>query len=230
MFENDLKNESIISNWICDNYFKTQQFSGEFEYVNDLNRQRKGIDLIVKSEAIFNDSKLHIIDEKAASNYIKISKHQKNMPTFSFELDYMGKNGERNDGWLFGKQFKETEYYLISWLWADNLNFKKTRNTLPTNDLTYESLSKAKCLLIKKSAIHDYLRKFKVTESNFRAISERIRDKQIVKSGKKSLCENQKYPRIYYSEKLKEKPVNVIIHEKELEKLATIQFIVESIE
>ncbi|MHC5247507.1 hypothetical protein [Enterococcus sp. LJL90] len=221
MFEKDLANEAIISQWIRDYFFSTNEYQGDFEYITDIESQKKGMDLVLHSHVLFGDNARHVIDEKSASNYIKINDMERNMPTFAFELDYQGVNGKRNDGWLFGNQFKETEYYLINWLWAGNYSGEKgQKKDIDVTEITYDSLTKAKCLLIKKEDIQDYLKKFKVTSRNYRIVSERIRNKSIIKENKKSLDDNFKFPRVHYSPQLAEKPVNVVIHQNDLEKLA----------
>lgn len=222
MFKKDLTNEAIISKWVKNHFFNTDTYNGDFEYITDLDSQKKGVDLILQSNDFFGDNNPHMIDEKSASNYIRIGENEKNMPTFAFELDYQGRDGSRNDGWLFGEQFATTEYYLLSWLWAGNYEKKLgKKRDVPVKEISYEILTKAKCLLIKKKRIQEYLTEFKVTNRNYRKISQRIRDKSIVDEDKKSLTDSAKYPSVHYSPHLIEKPVNVVIHQDALERLAT---------
>src|SRR5699024_8515359 len=129
---------------------------------------------ILKSHEIFKDNKYHNIDEKSATSYIKTSLKESNIPTFAFELDYKNKdNNSRNDGWLFGEQFDKTEYYLISWIWAD-IPMKNGGKFGKTSEVTFHNILKAKLFLISKKDMNSYLIKFKVIKKNINIISENI--------------------------------------------------------
>ena len=110
-FDRDKDIEEIVSKWteqyLCNN---KKHFSGEYIRNTDIQLQKSGVDIILKSHEIFKDNEHHNIDEKSATSYIKTNLKESNIPTFAFELDYKNKdNDNRNDGWLFGEQFDKTD-------------------------------------------------------------------------------------------------------------------------
>lgn len=98
-FQTDLNQERILSDYL-DRIYKSKNLS--FERNHDLNMQHRGVDVI------FNiNSKEYLIDEKAQLHYLN-----QDLPTFTFELSYLNKEGNINQGWLFDDQ-KFTQYYFL---------------------------------------------------------------------------------------------------------------------
>lgn len=220
-FNQDLKLEHIISAWIEENHFIDKPNRYEYRRCSDLISQRRGIDAKLKSLSVLKDNLWHSIDEKAASNYMKFSLEQESLPTFAFELDCKKKNSanteDRVPGWLFGNQYSDTEYYLISWLWA-----KKKKSAY---NYKFEDLLKAECYLISKNDIHKYLHDFGINHNTFIEKSKKIRDS---KKNRMYLSNNSGAPYLYYTDNRDEKPVNVIIKKWKLKEMAIDTFIVEN--
>src|SRR5699024_2060269 len=229
LFDRDKNIEEIVSKWTEQYLFNNKKyFSGEYIRNTDIQLQKSGVDIILKSHEIFKDNKYHNIDEKSATSYIKTSLKESNIPTFAFELDYKNKdNNSRNDGWLFGEQFDKTEYYLISWIWAD-ITMKNGGKFGKKREVTFHKILKEKLFLISKKDMHSYLRNIKVTKRNFNIISEKIRSsgeiKIIIPRGNPN-----RTPNIQYSKHLEEKPVNVVISEYKLKQLSIKTWEIESV-
>ena len=130
--------------------------------------------------------------------------------SFAFEISF-GKPSNRSEGWLFNSE-KETEYYLLIWIWAN-------RDWNPTS----EDITKLECLLIKRKDIIEYLEKEGFTE-------EFIKDKEknILKDELTGAIEKGKHPFVYFyfTTRLVEKPFNVIIRKEKLKELALKEFVI----
>lgn len=218
LYNQDKETEEIVSRWTEKNIFNKTNFEGEYIREDSARAQKSGVDIILKSNELFGDEKYHTVDEKSATNYIRTNLKEDNIHTFAFEIDYKNRNNEkRNEGWLFGNQFANTEYYLISWIWA-NVSKDKRGFGIKT-EVTMDNILKARLFLINKERIHHYLENFKVTKNNFMRVSERIR--HLDETKKVISKSNNRTPNVQYSEHLEEKPVNVIISEHNLRELST---------
>lgn len=216
-YQKDKECEEIISLWMEENLFKNETFPGTYCKNNDIRLQKSGVDGFLKHPDVFNDEEYHAIDEKSATTYIRTKLEEDNIPTFAFELDYKSQNGARNEGWLFGNQYDETEYYLLSWIWANVT--KKNNGFGRKEEISKDNILKVKAFLIAKQHIHEYLEPFKVTKENFMVISQRMRSRTELK---KSINpeKNKRTPNIQFSKHIKEQPVNVIISEYYLKQLS----------
>ncbi|WP_192987804.1 hypothetical protein [Carnobacterium mobile] len=210
-FKNDLNVERIISLWTEENYFKSELNLYSYKRCESAVEQNKGKDAAIKNNLVFKDDFFHNIDEKAASSYIRTDLTAGNLSTFAFELDCKRHGSpnpkDRVPGWLFGDKYSLTEYYLLSWVWAEN------------NHLSSASqLKKIKCLLVSKKAIQDYVATFGIDKTTFMEEAKKTRNN---KQGKIFLSKyDKKTPNLQYSKKLEELPVNIIISEYMLKKLA----------
>jgi len=173
----------------------------EFIRYQDKRRQLQGKDVRFSWDKLENI----IVDEKVQSQYIN-----KNLPTFAFEISSWF-SGKRSEGWLFNPE-KLTEYYLCIWIWA-----KRSWN--PSSD----DITKLDCLLIKRQDIIDYLKK-----EGFSKEKILKREKEIIKSGIKGPIDKRKHSFIYFykTNRLAEKPFNVIIRKNKLVELSTRHFVV----
>lgn len=217
-YEVDKKCEEIVSKWVEENIFNQPKFNGEYIRNENEELQKSGADLFLKSDEIFEDNEEYVIDEKCATSYIKTDVRESNIPTFAFELDYEGKSGKRNDGWLYGSQFKDTDYYLLYWLWA---NVERRSDKLGKKEqVSKDNILKVKAFLIEKKKVQEYLVHFKITPSNYRRASHRLRNEMEENKVYINKNKNRKTPNVQYNAYLKEKPVTVIISENDLRNMA----------
>ena len=174
---------------------------------------------MLQSEEIFGDSNAYAIDEKCATSYIKTDLNQENMPTFAFELDYKGKSGTRNAGWLFGNQYSKTDYYLITWLWADINESEEKKENLKKH-VTESNITKVKAILINKEKIRAFITSYGINIQNYMRASKKLREEKDELYINLNQEGNKKTPKIQYTTNLYEKPVNIIVSEYDLKKLA----------
>ena len=90
MFKKDLASEQDLYSYLDDVY---ESLGLEMDRIEDKNLQLKGVDLIYKGLR-----KAYYIDEKAQLHYIN-----KDLPTFTFELDFMLYNVPKV-GWFLDEE------------------------------------------------------------------------------------------------------------------------------
>lgn len=224
-FKEDLEVEEIISLWLEDNYFDKDSNNYQYTRCDITEYQEKGIDAALINPHVFKDNNPRFIDEKAASSYIRTDLKSESIPTFAFELDCKRKDStnieDRVPGWLFGNKYRGTQYYLLSWVWAevDNLGGWGA-GVGDKSQVTLDNITKVKCLLVPKKAVRDYAIKFGVNEKNYMQKAKELR-----LSGKqKILLSDGKTPNLHHSYNLEESPVNIIIAEYYLKKMAVHSF------
>lgn len=206
-FHKDLKIEHEIAKYL-DKHLYTEPTFSKCIRPDDLDSQHKGIDVILSSSK-FNiyDAK---VDEKCTSHYVNCD-----IPTFAFELLYY-KNGEKKVGWFLNKE-KETEYYNLIWPFA----YPASR-TGRFDDFQFSSISGIRYMIVKKSAIIDYLNKHEFNHD--RIISELrcfIKSKE-----ERSTYDNRYHFYMRKSNQYAESPINLIIDRSELKKMAIVSGII----
>lgn len=222
-FEKDLKNEQILTQWVIDNFISVE--SEKYEVVEDLETQNSGVDFVMTSKDIFGFNLPYKIDFKAALNYIRPMKDEydnkpRKMPTFAFELSFLNRENEEREGWLFGEKYNNTEYYMLAWIWV---NLPVTYNksgyiAIDIDKFNYESIREVEVMIINKEKIQSYARKHNIDQETAVEKSQEMRHND---TREVALTENSRFPKLHYSSFLQEKPVNLVIHIKDLEEMAT---------
>lgn len=250
-FSNDLKAEDLVTDWFTKNFSNKKPFLtkrddythyyekqvGEpsiekIEKVTDASLQKKGVDLLITSKQLFGDEKEHKVDIKSAINYIKPVRdangnRPNSLPTFAFELYFKNGYGNERDGWLYSEKYCDTEYYIVSWLWANvqpEYNPKGFVKNVEIGKLNMENIAEIEFLVIEKKRIQEHATKIGITKENFRDISKEMWKNNITK---KPNHDADDYLR--YSNTLMEKPVNLIIKKKKLKEVFGNTWIIQSI-
>ncbi len=184
-----------------DRHFYPEFVRNQTRY-SDLETQLKGVDVVFD----FEEHTGLLVDEKAAAHFVN-----KNIPTFAFEVDFIGIDGHLKEGWLFDKK-KETQYYLLSWIQA-----ARTRN------FTCEDISQLEVILIDRLKTIGLLKAFGMDKNRAIEISQKLRAKnQFGVSNKNSATPFY----FYFTKRLTEKPINIIIIKNALIKLAALHKII----
>lgn len=173
---------------------------------DDTKSQLKGSDIILSIPS----KNLHdiVVDEKAATQYIN-----KGLPTFALELSFVV--GDKVvDGW-FVDDNKDTEYYEFQWIKAD---------TNDTWNLQEKDITEVEYMLVSKQAIRDYL-----SQQGYSVEKLKEKAKDIREIGKDGQAEKETGKSYWFfnSTRLAEKPINLILQKKELERLASIHEIIK---
>lgn len=184
-------------------------------HYDDKENQLKGKDC----DLVFNDLKASSVDVKCAHDYVRTDILEGSLPSFAFELSFFN-GGKERQGWLYDTS-KETQYYLLSWIWA-----RKEKYIGP------DDILKLECCLVERQRILYFLATRGLYPGNAAEINRMIRRSD--KDGKHGIGDiRQNYPDVdmeggfhfYYSKDGKaEKPINVIIYKKHLLELAAKKF------
>jgi len=175
-------------------YFK---YASDFQRCQDLSSQLKGIDVVFNYKG-----NRFVVDEKAAVHYVN-----KNLPTFAFELDFIGRDNQLHNGWFYDTS-KSTEYYLLSWIWASK-----------TKGFTSEDISKIDLILVNRKSVQEMLLSHGLGKERALRGSKYLRERNLFGVFGKS---SSKPFYFYYTQHLAEKPINIIIRKKALQEISVL--------
>lgn len=185
--------EKVMAQFLDEHFYKKIGYTWR-ERVTDRERQVKGLDVILK-----RDGKVYNIDEKAAIRYTN------GLKTFALELSFLNRKGNRVDGWLIDEK-KINDYFVFVWI-------NKIEGELIEN---VESFKEVEVALVSKEKIMIYLESLGWDVDKLLIKDERIRDGIDDNLGdiKKNGC------KFSYSERLFEKPINILLPKQAYIKIA----------
>lgn len=186
-FESDLNQESILSEYL-DSIYNSKNL--DFERISDINKQHKGIDIIIKHK-----SKEYIIDEKAQLHYLNAD-----LPTFTFELSYLNNEDELKKGWLFDDNKLTMYYFLITGMFL-----KGDKKILISSD----DFKKLKITSVNRQKLIYHLESIGLNESKLMEYDNELRTNN--NFGRYSIEElnPEKEGLLFFTEHLSEKPMNL---------------------
>lgn len=185
--------EKVMAQFLDEHFYKKIGYTWR-ERVTDRERQVKGLDVILK-----RDGKVYNIDEKAAIRYTN------GLKTFALELSFLNRKGNRVDGWLIDEK-KVNDYFVFVWI-------NKIEGELIEN---VDSFKEVEVALVSKEKIMVYLESLGWDVDKLLIKDERIRDGIDDNLGdiRKNGC------KFSYSEKLFEKPINILLPKQAYIKIA----------
>lgn len=185
--------EKVMAQFLDEHFYKKIGYTWR-ERVTDRERQVKGLDVILK-----RDGKVYNIDEKAAIRYTN------GLNTFALELSFLNRKGNRVDGWLIDEK-KINDYFVFVWI-------NKIEGELIEN---VDSFKEVEVALVSKEKIMIYLESLGWDVDKLLIKDERIRDGIDDNLGdiKKNGC------KFSYSERLFEKPINILLPKQAYIKIA----------
>ena len=193
----DTKQEAIINSYVVNAYFTPNYKS--VEYVDDANRQCKGIDVIV------DDMK---IDLKAQSSARYINNPT---DTFILEVSFLDRNKNEYCGWFLDDSLKTTHYGFV---WIRDADVDENIRINKESDIHNIEL-----MLVDKKALHDYILS-KVTKEKLLSLAQDMRRTDTrttwVDSEIKLSCNNVLY----------EKPVTIVVKKWLLKKFSVGHIII----
>lgn len=185
--------EKVMAQFLDEHFYKKIGYTWR-ERVTDRERQVKGLDVILK-----RDGKVYNIDEKAAIRYTN------GLNTFALELSFLNRKGNRVDGWLIDEK-KVNDYFVFVWI-------NKIEGELIEN---VDSFKEVEVALVSKENIMIYLESLGWDVDKLLIKDERIRDGIDDNLGdiRKNGC------KFSYSERLFEKPINILLPKQAYIKIA----------
>lgn len=177
------------------NEFFYEKETVDFVRVKNKKLQMAGVDSVFTYEGI-----QYSCDEKVAAHFIN-----KPLKTFSFELSFIDRSGKVRDGWFIDWK-KDNDSFLLCWI-------DGAINDRPNK---VEDITSAEILLITKDGLFEYLKEISWNIKKLKLKSDRIRN-----FGDKSFGDiDENGIKFVYSERLVEKPVNLIIPRIKLREIA----------
>ncbi|MFT4312216.1 MAG: hypothetical protein ACMXYF_03225 [Candidatus Woesearchaeota archaeon] len=196
-FEHDLSQEKVVAQFLDLHFYPF--LTTDFYRFTEKDAQLQGKDVL------FTLQNLHkiAVDEKAQTTYIN-----QNLPTFAFEVSFF-RNNQIRMGWLFDTS-KVTNFYFLIWIKAS-----KEKN------IRVEDIQELDCLLIDRKDIHIFLATKNITVESIEEDIKYILNNKL--TGKiKYKSDEEAY--FYFTERLTEKPINIVIKKSILKKLAFRHF------
>ena len=205
--KNDSKVEREIAKFLDEKLYSNKSLFTEFARTDGKDEQIKGSDLILST----SDGVLYreVIDEKVASRYANTE-----LNTFSLELSFIGKNGDKRCGW-FVDSTKITKYYLFGWIKRADIPYNKQYERYDTDLITRDNIKELDWALVSREAIMKFLEKKGWTLDKLA-----LQDKKIRENGKVKTKEFINDVSFRYSEAYVEKPINILLKKETYMELA----------
>jgi len=211
MVINNRKNDSIvereIAKFLDEKLYSNKDLFSEFVRTDDKEEQIKGSDLILST----SDGVLYrkVIDEKVAARYANTD-----LNTFSLELSFIGKNGDKRCGW-FIDYTKTTDYYLFGWIKKADIPYDEDKGRYNTDAINKDNIKELDWALVSRQKIMKFLEKKGWTLDKLA-----LQDKKIRENGKVKTKEFIDDVSFRYSDAYVEKPINILLKKDTFMKLS----------
>ena len=208
---NNRKNDSIvereIAKFLDEKLYSNKTLFKEFARTDDKEEQISGSDVVLST----SDGVLYrkVVDEKVAARYANMG-----LNTFSLELSFIGRNGNRRSGWFIDNT-KKTEYYLLGWIVRADIPKDEGSDTYNTNAINQWNIKELDWALVSRQRIMDFL------ESKGWTLDKlALQDKKIRENGKVKTKEFIDDVSFRYSDAYVEKPINILLKKDTFMKLS----------
>jgi ABC-type lipoprotein export system ATPase subunit len=141
-----------------------------------------------------------VIDEKVASRYAN-----RELDTFSLELSFIGRDGDRKCGWFIDSS-KTTEYYLFGWIIKADIPCDEGSETYNTNAINRYNIKELDWALVSRQKIMKFLEDRGWTLDKLSLQDKKIRENKGVKT--KEFINGVSFR---YSDAYIEKPINILL-------------------
>lgn len=176
--------------------------NSEYKRIYDRHLQLQGIDITINTDY----GERHV-DEKAAGHYIN-----QDIPTFAFEINYYNSSGDLVGGW-FLDQKSVTDWYFLIWIRA-----------IKNKGITEKDIIELEVMMIDRVKLIQAIEKEGLNAKVIQSVSEDIRAKA---SGGKHLMNATNNMYFFLTEKLVERPLNLVLKKDYLSKLSILHAIVD---
>lgn len=199
----DSKAEEQLAKYM-DIYFY-DRLNTPYERIKDRDLQLKGVDVILDS---------YNIDEKASLYYSNAM-----IPTFVFELDFMSGNNSHT-GWFLNENLL-TDYYMLIWPNVRDSYDERLKKWIrkDVSEITVNDFTIVEAMLINKKKINLEFERRMLTIERLLAYVKAIRLATNVDKYTKGIILDDDI-KIMLSDRLNEKPINLVVKKKLLYELA----------
>lgn len=203
----DERLEEVLNQYLDRNLYTIQ--NGLFPSVrntSDRDLQVRGVDITFH----LGDTFYVEADEKMAVRYIN-----KNLTTFGLELKCLNRKGKEMEGWFINKKMKNT-HYVLGWILA-----KKDSN------ISLEDILQVEVAIVSKDKIKAYINEYfdlNRTEYTYSLLKSGVSVNEL--NNKMGLGMDKNSFILFYSPKLREKPLNILLKKEKYIELADKYLIV----
>lgn len=196
----DANDEREVAKFLDENLYSNINVFGNCTRTDELSEQIKGSDIIISlpQYVMYNI----VVDEKSQTQYTK-----KPLNTFVLELSFLNRKYQPQIGWFLNDSYK-TDYYLFSW--------PKTFDGIVKSENIYEM----DYCLVSRKILKQYFIIDGWDKESLMYIDYYIRNN--VENGVFAKGKTSDYW-FYFSSKLAEKPINIVVKKRVLEALAIIK-------
>lgn len=199
---NNRKNDSIvereIAKFLDKKLYSNKSIFKEFARTDGKEEQINGSDVILSTSDGVLDRV--VVDEKVAARYANMG-----LNTFSLELSFIGKNGDKRCGW-FTDTSKSTQYYLLGWINNADIPFKDDTKRYDTDLIREDNIKSFEWALVSRKKILSFLENKGWTLERLALQDEKIRKNGYVKT--KEFIDEVSFR---YSDAYVEKPINILL-------------------
>ena len=199
----DMEAERELAKFL-DKHLYTNNIFTRSDRTDDSATQVAGSDIILSVPSL--GIKDAVVDEKASIYYIN-----KDLRTFVLEISFLNKGLCYNEGW-FVDETLSTEYYLLQWIKADIADSWKVKE---------DNITEIECVLISKAKLKKYFEYEGYNKATLLQIAQEMRA-----THKTMIAPPGKPYRFYFTQKLAEKPVNILLNKEEYIRLSEFHYFV----
>ena len=149
-----------------------------------------------------------VVDEKASIYYIN-----KDLRTFVLEVPFLNRGFHYSDGWFVDDSLS-TEYYLMQWIKADVADPWQVKEN---------NITEIECVLVSKAKLKTYFEAEGYNKEKLLQIAQEMRA-----SNQTMIAPKGKPYRFYFTQKLAEKPVNILLNKEEYIRLGEFHYFVKA--
>lgn len=200
----DMEAERELAKFL-DKHLYTKDIFTHSERTDNALKQINGSDIIITIPSL--GIKDAVVDEKASIYYIN-----KNLRTFVLEVSFLNRSLHYNEGWFVDDSLS-TEYYLMQWIKA---------NVADPWQVKENNITEIECVLVSKAKLKAYFEAEGYNKEKLLQIAKEMRE-----SNQKMIAPEGKPYRFYFTQKLAEKPVNILLNKEEYIRLGEFHYFVK---
>ena len=200
----DMEAERELAKFL-DKYLYSKDIFTRADRTDNASTQIDGSDIILTIPSLgIMDA---VVDEKASIYYIN-----KDLRTFVLEISFLNRSLHYTEGWFVDDSLS-TEYYLMQWIKA---------NVADPWQVKEDNITEIECVLVSKAKLKEYFTSEGYSKEKLLQTAREMRA-----SHQTMIAPAGKPYRFYYTQKLAEKPVNILLNKEEYIRLSEFHYYVK---
>ena len=200
----DMEAERELAKFL-DKHLYTKDIFTRADRTDNASTQIDGSDIIISIPSL--GIKDAVVDEKASIYYIN-----KDLRTFVLEVSFLNRSLHYSEGWFIDDSLS-TEYYLMQWIKA---------NVADPGEVKENNITEIECVLVSKAKLKAYFEAEGYTREKLLQTAQQMRA-----SNQTMIAPSGKPYRFYFTQKLAEKPVNILLNKEEYIRMGEFHYFVK---